>query len=617
MSEKKRKDYFMVQKVNIFRVVAHSGCLILALAFLVAGVVAFQIPALFPYEKVEGLLQRSSNLGRASFFDQAYYDGVVVRAKQAGYFLLLSVVGSVALGRLVVGKQSRFSNGFKEFGDGLRALWQEISHDKVLIIILLVGFGIRLLYLFQPASSDEVRGYYAWTSRPFLLAISDYRAPQHLLYTILDYPLVRMLGNAEWVIRLPAFLAGILLPALGYYAGKRWWGREVGLIAAGLIAVNAVWIHYSVTGRGYTMLACLTLIFWIASERFLTRKKGVWLLVMILAGGLGMMALPTMMYPLAGTYLWLGWFILFRQKNSLSARVVNVAPVFWAGIATIWITAMAYLPAYVASDKWYSVDADDVSGVVAWAELPGRIGALGIQLVEGWNLEVPGVLSILFGLGAVTGLLLMPDRRILFLIIANIAGVLFVFAVLRIVPYPRVLVYLSLLYWFLVAGGLNALFSKLAALVRVSRPDYFAIPGWFLIMFFMASIFLRQNSHGFTSYGELAPGVRDAMIYLRDHSSPGDHIISAKPAKGPLFYYHLRYGMNNQLWMDDERSPPLSILEDTNSVYVLVNNYTRQSLNLVLGAIGWANEVIDRANEAEVVYSNDYASVYELPSNER
>ena len=89
---------------------------------------------------------------------------------------------------------------------------------RYLTVILLVAFVLRLYYLFQPMRYDEAFGFILFFSQPLSFSLSHYVAPNnHLLYNIFAHPLYILLGNFEWVIRLPAFLSGLLVIPAGYY----------------------------------------------------------------------------------------------------------------------------------------------------------------------------------------------------------------------------------------------------------------------------------------------------------------------------------------------------------------------------------------------------------------
>jgi hypothetical protein len=432
-------------------VVASAAFLALAGAFFTAEV-------WLPYARIRDYLVASSNLAGAAVFTESYYAGAMVRAKYAGAFCVASALvmagawvwlwrraGVAAVGRLnPCGKRQLAIKELK---------WTRF--DRTAWIVLVLSIALRLPYLFQPGSSDEVRGYYAWTARPFVLAISDYRAPQHLLYTLLDYPVVRLLGNAEWAIRLPAFLAGICLPMLMLGIGRKWFGRTAGFWGAVLLATTpSSFITASTDGHTRCMLAWCCCFGWLP-HRWRSVRAGAgkqrsccpaswawwrclrwsirWLVICLaLAGILAAAA---------------------RARGDLGQDVGRLA---LCGAATVWLALLAYLPAYAESDRWNSVDGDDVSGVVPWGRLPARLGWFLVGAFRIWNEDLPVPIVILFLIFSVIGAIATWRQRSLHLLGFNLLAILGLSIVFRIVPYVRVALYFGMAYFLVVAAAWRA-----------------------------------------------------------------------------------------------------------------------------------------------------------------
>ncbi len=582
--------------------------------FAAAAAAGFLVRPLCSYDAIHRVLEASSNRAAADFFTLDYYEGVVVRARLAGFYLALSALALAIGWRWLSRRRGEWISprpvGANRVSAG-RFLRQALIADRMVFCILAAAVVLRLLYLFQPASSDEVRGYYAWTARPFLLAISDFRAPQHLLYTILDYPVVRLFGNAEWSIRLPAFIGGILMPVLVFGAGRKWFGRSAGLLAACFVAANPILVHYSVNGRAYTIHACMVLLLWIsamalAGEPFRLR----WSALLVLSGVAGLMALPTMIYSLVGTYLWLLLAHLSDRGRDWKSRGKSVFRLAGCGAATVWLGGLAYLPAFVASDQWYSVDAGEVSGVVPWGEIPARMAGFLRGAFRVWNLDIPAPAVVLLSILFVAGVAAVWRKKAFSLLVANLLGAIGVLLVLRIIPYSRAILYLCLVYWMAIGAGLAALVDFVSRRLGKGSPAAAANLAAVLVALALSANLLVHNREGFTAAaGQLAPGIREAMGYLKDHARPGDHIVCAMPAAGPVYYYHLRAGMDCRLWFAYDENPPADILAGPPSVYFVINTYDGQSLRHIRDLCNWgaATPALERF---EAVHSNRHAVVY-------
>lgn len=88
----------------------------------------------------------------------------------------------------------------------------------------------------------------------------------HHFYSLLARGAEAVLGRAEWVVRLPALLFGLLTVPAVWLGLRREFGPRIVLLASLLVATASVHIGYSATARGYTGLVCFT---WCAGVLFL------------------------------------------------------------------------------------------------------------------------------------------------------------------------------------------------------------------------------------------------------------------------------------------------------------------------------------------------------------
>src|SRR5919109_2597730 len=151
----------------------------------------------------------------------------------------------------------------------LRAIFEHLflpEKDPVYIymilgVITLIGFCLRIIDLNQSIAYDEAYTFIHFASRPFKHILADYSAPNnHIFHTILVGFAYRLFGGEPWALRLPAFLAGILMTPAMYITARRFFSPYQSLAAAGLMAVIPLFISYSVNGRGYSLLVLLALL---------------------------------------------------------------------------------------------------------------------------------------------------------------------------------------------------------------------------------------------------------------------------------------------------------------------------------------------------------------------
>lgn len=277
-------------------------------------------------------------------------------------------------------------------------------HVVALLLVVVVGIFLRLSVINQSMLYDEVYTYLAYASRPFLLVISLYDAPNnHVLHTLQVHLSTNLLGDMPWAIRLPAFLAGICLPPAAYWAGRTLFGNSSGLLAAVLAAVSLPLIEFSVNARGYSLLCLITvLILAIAAKLLREGDKRLWTWFCLLSA-LGFYTVPVMLFPFSGVALWFlasSWL-----QETHGERGSSLRQFLWAMIAVGLLTALLYLPILLVSGP------DSIFGgkFIAAQDL-SRTLADGIpftaSLFDAWTSTMPFLFKILFllALAATTAL---------------------------------------------------------------------------------------------------------------------------------------------------------------------------------------------------------------------
>ena len=112
-------------------------------------------------------------------------------------------------------------------------------------MITLIGALGRVGYLWQPMRVDEATTFLEFVSRPLLLGLSYYPAPNnHILHTLLGHFVVSVFGMEPWAVRLVAFLAGVLMIPAAAVAASALQGRMASRPAGCLVALAWAWVLY-------------------------------------------------------------------------------------------------------------------------------------------------------------------------------------------------------------------------------------------------------------------------------------------------------------------------------------------------------------------------------------
>jgi 4-amino-4-deoxy-L-arabinose transferase-like glycosyltransferase len=283
------------------------------------------------------------------------------------------------------------------------------------------------------------------------------------LYNLLAWISVQLFGGAEWVLRLPAALLGVLNVALLYGLASRIGGRGAGLIAASLLALSGYHVWYSQEARMYTLLACAATGHAWAMLHFLDRPRAARALLLALTG------IPLIYAHPYGALNWVAiglgalWMILLRRDWSalvqlvlaelfvalsfvpwgliLIGRARSIADTgFWIGQPTpgyillqwrkvtnaLFILLVLALPflIFLRRRNGPGPAADMLPLLLSWTLLPSILGISASVLIEPVFFDryligsLPGFL-ILFALA-----LLMPARTQRGVVIACTAGLL-------------------------------------------------------------------------------------------------------------------------------------------------------------------------------------------------
>lgn len=169
-------------------------------------------------------------------------------------------------------------------GGRRQGLWLSLS----LFVLLGLAAGLRLYHLGAPSLwLDEIIQTNI-ASRPLWGILEGVQ--QRLGKSPLDFlitGLVIRISRAEWVLRLPSAIWGILSVYWLFRVGRRLHSPEMGLIAALLLAISPLHLRYSQEARFYALFVLLTLVcteaLWLAWERGSLRAWGLYTGAAILA----------------------------------------------------------------------------------------------------------------------------------------------------------------------------------------------------------------------------------------------------------------------------------------------------------------------------------------------
>jgi dolichyl-phosphate-mannose-protein mannosyltransferase len=445
------------------------------------------------------------------------------------------------LARWLAELASSIAASFFALRHGLRSTLANESrlHLGALVVVTLVAVVVRLEFLFQPMRYDESVTYVHYASRPWYIALTTYTAPNnHVLHSELVHLTTAVLGGAEWAIRLPALVAGILLVPATYVAGRALYGRHAGLVGAGLVAASSLLVEYSTNARGYTLLAlCFGLLLALGTRLLRTSDQAEWLAFAAL-GAIGVFTVPVMLYAFGAVATWLGLsFLLAREWRLLLRRLLpSVA-------AAALLAAIAYAPIVVASGLSSLVDNEFVRSL-PWSTFLDAFPESLESVWKGWNrdvwLPVEGALVVGFVAALIfhrrVGRVTVPPA------LAALAFIAAAVVAQRVVPFERVWLFLLPLYLLTAAAGVLYLLRPLTS--RVGGEATAAIV---LVLVLAGSLAGNAVATQSVSESEDTSTFRNSeqvAAFLADRLRSGDKILVAPPADAILEYQLSRLGLD-------------------------------------------------------------------------
>ncbi len=379
------------------------------LSFTLAGLFVLSALTLFvsaclPYDALKTLSDALTSDGNFNTLKGENVD--VFRALLAAAGLTLLVAAALTAFR----RWSLLAPAFRRFLPDLKILFRSCLPSRkegaFLVAALLVTVIAGILRLENICSSlhhDEAYTFVAF-ARSLFTAVSDYHLPNnHVFHTVLVYLSTQAFGIQPWAVRLPAYVAGVLLSPVVYALGKRHYDRWTGLAAALLIAFSPVLISYSHNARGYTLVALFTLLLLLLAD-FVRRQVNLpaWGLISLLSA-LGMFTVPVMLFPIGIVFLWLFLENLYSTPEPYRSRRRFLR--YWAasGFGAALLTILLYLPILVYSGP-ADLFANSFVTPLPWGELLETLRLRFAETWSEWTYRMPLVVIVVLVMGLLLSL---------------------------------------------------------------------------------------------------------------------------------------------------------------------------------------------------------------------
>jgi hypothetical protein len=408
------------------------------------------------------------------------------------------------------------------------------SDTAWLLLALVIAVAVRGYFLAQPMRYDESVTFLDFANKG-LLDLFYYPYPNnHVLHTILVRASTLIWGAHPASIRLPALWAGIGLIPLIFCLCRRL--GQSGVFAIIAAAVFPYLISYSTNARGYTLLVFLTLLLAFVGVEVARKPSLGGAAVVSSVAALGIMTMPTMLFPIAGLYGWLACLLLVKGHTPRSMLLGFVIPCI---LMTVAFTLVLYTPVILVSDGLQSIVANRFVQPQTWREFLGQLYPH-VQSLGEYSRDIPWPVLLLGIALVIVGLYRSIRRRdwpTLLILPSILLGSVFVLLLQRRIPFARTWIYVVPFILLIADSG----FTWIGA--RISHTMHALVTTAIYVGAAVAAIGLI-SSGAIASYPDTGsfPEARIVAGYLKPIMTSDDTVEAQVPADWPTYFYLWYYG---------------------------------------------------------------------------
>ncbi len=493
--------------------------------------------------------------------------------------------------------------------DELRELLKVISPTKediipllILLTIIMLGAFFRYAYLWKPMGHDETYTFMTFASRGFWISISDYHLPNnHVFHTILVNLAYQLLGDSPAAIRLPAFLAGILIIPATYVLGRIFYDLNIGLLGASIVASLPILIGYSTVARGYTIITLFSLLIIIIAAYVKDHKNLLAWVLLVFFSGLGLYTNPTMIYPIGMAFTWL-LLSKFVQDVSEGYGANFFLYLASSALGIIIFALILYIP-IIFNSGIQSIIGNDVIESLSWAHFIESIEPRIRNTWLEWIRDLPTAITFIALIGLIASFFVpkLPRNRRMPLIVAGFLWIGTALVIQRVAPWPRIWLFLLPFFIIWISAGIIGLLTLLFSKLPRNESLMTGLVGIFIAIPLVFGIFRNypQFDQKLHSQGE----VELLADYLKEDLGNDDVVVVTSPDSIVLKYYMRRNGLGSEYTeLEKEKS--------FNRAIVVVNLAQGQTLEYVLERRNFLDDV--NLSDITKIYDSRRFILYEL-----
>jgi len=457
---------------------------------------------------------------------------------------------------------------FRELFNYLFVPANETRYVKIFLgIIVLIATTLRLYVINNPIGYDEAYTFINFSSKAFKFILADYHAPNnHILNSLLIGIAYRILGNHIWIVRVPAFIAGVLGVPVSFIAARRFFTTQQSLAVSAVLAVVPNLVAESANGRGYPLIILFSLLLANFAGILVKEQSRYALTAYAVTGALGFYSIPIFLYPMAGISLWVVATYL-SGTESWKIKWGNLKKFLVACTLSGVLTFILYSPVIFFGTGFDSLIANDYVISQTWNEFTEN---LAIRSAATWNSWIINKNSALFYLGVGAFLFsLFFYRKVsnqklpmqIFLVLG--AGVMV--TIQRVAPLPRIWGYLEVFFLFYATAGFVWLLQLISNTLIDPQNTSKLLSGVILVGVLIAfiNVTIKTQSPAARADRTIAPE-QLAANYIAEHITENDTVVAPAPVDLQTAYYLKILGVPYEVFQ--QRGAPM---EKTNALVVL------------------------------------------------
>ena len=337
-----------------------------------------------------------------------------------------------------------------------------------LLAALGLGFGNRMYFLARPMDYDEAYTFLNFVYQGF----SDlfyYPLPNnHVLHTLLVRLTAKIWGTGPVAIRLPAFIAGMTSIVLVYFCCRVLFKpRSSGILAAFGLAAFPYMMLYSTNARGYTLLVSFTLGMVLLGKRLITKYSLFNCFLIALTAALGMLTIPTMLFPITGILMWMACELKFVKRYAFSEILRQF--MIPCALMTLALTLLFYTPVIIRNRGITSLVSNRFVQPLPLEEFFSQVWPHAIEVAGDLSKGIPSP-AILVSLALLLYGVVMATRQhslsSLLLLPMLILGSLLVLLAQHSIPFARTWIYFIPIFLIYVDMGFAYLLDNISQKYR-------------------------------------------------------------------------------------------------------------------------------------------------------